>query len=217
MSLGCQFFAALSAGSAPRQRGEALTPQAAPGDPWRHGGRCHVCTHCPNSLHFCCTLFSEDCPFCFAFFYLLSPLTPRKGRYNGFYIPHNFTFHSRSKSCFFSRNLYLWWLLWRACVWQNVLEKLGSGNGELQRDCRSAGRASCLIRALERGLSYVQGCVYLLFSVHCVHALLALQGQWLWSCTAARGREACRCCGVYLEGEKVKGERLLLVTTSDSS
>lgn len=178
-----------------------------------------MCTHCPNSLHFCCTLFSEDCPFCFAFFYLLSPLTPRKGRYDGFYTPHNFTFHSRSKSCFFSRNLYLWWLLWRACVWQNVLEKLGSGNEELQRDCRSAGRASCLVRALARGLSYVQGCVYLLFSVqvHCVHALLALLGQWLWSCTAARGREACRCCRVYLEGEKVKGERLLLVTTSDSS
>lgn len=68
------------------------------------------------------------------------------------------------------------------CV-QNVLEKVGNGHEELQRGCRSAGQASCLLQ----GLSYVQGCVYLLFSVkvQSVHALLPLLGQGVWSCTAA--------------------------------
>lgn len=39
-----------------------------------------MCRHCPSLLHFSCTFFFEDCPFQFAFFYLFSPLTPRKGK-----------------------------------------------------------------------------------------------------------------------------------------
>lgn len=74
------------------------------------------------------------------------------------------------------------------CVWQNVLEKLGSGNEELQRDCRSAGQASCLVQ----GLSYVQGCVFLLFPVEVQCACSA--------CFAGAG------CGAHLhEVERLAG------------
>lgn len=99
------------------------------------------------------------------------------------------------------------------CVWQNSFEKLGSGNEELQRDCISAGWASCRVRALSCRVSYLQGFVCLLFSMksQSVHLLLPSLGQWVHQ------QEVKRIARCTCSEEKGEEGYLSSVTTYDFS